>query len=158
MTAALALARFGISCIMIDRRESIYMEPRAHALNSRTLEIFSALGIDIDDLKAVATPTDESCHVRWVDTLSGGEYGSLPYERMHADDDLPTPYPLFNIAQPAAEIVMQRYVEGEPLIQTLRPWEWQSCEHRAEGVESVVVDQHGQEHRILSRYLVGADG
>ena len=158
MTAALALARFGISCIMIDRRESIYMEPRAHALNSRTLEIFAALGIDIDDLKAVATPTDESCHVRWVDTLSGGEYGSLPYERMHADDDLPTPWPLFNIAQPAAEIVMQRYVEGEQLIQTFRPWEWQSCEHRVDGVESVVVDENGQEHRILSRYLVGADG
>ena len=107
MTAALALARFGISCTMIDRRECNLQEPRAHALNSRTLEIFSALGIDIEDLKAVATPVEESCWVRFTDTLSGGEYGKLPYERMHADENLPTPWSLFNIAQPAAEAVMQ---------------------------------------------------
>lgn len=158
MTAALALARFGVSSIMIDRRESIYMEPRAHALNSRTLEIFSALGIDIEDFRAVATPVEESCWVRWLDTLDGGEYGKLPYERMHADEDLPTPWPLFNIAQPAAEMVMQTYIEREETIQTLRPWQWKSCEQRAEGVESIVVDDQGQEHRILSRYLIGADG
>jgi 2-polyprenyl-6-methoxyphenol hydroxylase-like FAD-dependent oxidoreductase len=43
MTMALALARFGISCTLIDRRETNYEQPRAHALNSRTLEMFSAL-------------------------------------------------------------------------------------------------------------------
>ena len=40
----------------------------------------------------------------------------------------------------------------------LRPWEWKSCEHRAGSVESVVVDDKGQEQCILSRYLIGADG
>jgi 2,4-dichlorophenol 6-monooxygenase len=158
MTMALALARFGISSIMIDRRETNYEQPRAHALNSRTLEMFSALGMDIQDFKAVATPVEESCWVRFTDTLSGGEYGKLPYERMQEAEDLPTPWPLFNIAQPAAEAVMQRYIEREAAIQVLRPWEWKSCEHSAEGVESVVVDAQGQERRILSRYLIGADG
>jgi 2-polyprenyl-6-methoxyphenol hydroxylase-like FAD-dependent oxidoreductase len=143
---------------MIDRRECNLQEPRAHALNSRTLEIFSALGIDIEDLKAVATPVEESCWVRFTDTLSGGEYGKLPYERMHADENLPTPWSLFNIAQPAAEAVMQNYVQREGAIRVLRPWEWKSCEQRADGVVSVVVDDKGREHRILSRYLIGADG
>ncbi len=158
MTMALALARFGISCIMIDRRESNYAQPRAHALNSRTLEMFSALGMDIEDFKAVATPVEESCWVRFTDTLSGGEYGKLPYERMQDAEDLPTPWPLFNIAQPAVEAVMQNYIEREASIQVLRPREWKSCEQRAGGVESLVVDGQGQEQRILSRYLIGADG
>jgi 2,4-dichlorophenol 6-monooxygenase len=158
MTMALALARFGISCTVIDRRESNYEQPRAHALNSRTLEMFSALGMDIEDFKAVATPVEESCWVRFTDTLSGGEYGKLPYERMQDADDLPTPWPLFNIAQPAVEAVMQTYIEREATIQVLRPWKWKSCEHRAGGVESVVIDSEGQEQRILSRYLIGADG
>lgn len=158
MTTALALAKLGISSIIIDRRESIYEEPRAHAINSRTLEIFSSLGIDIQDFKALSTPVDESCWVRWMDTLDGGEYGKLPYERMHADEDLPTPWPLFNIAQPATETVMHAYIEREQSIQILRPWQWNFCEHHDEGVESVVTDDQGQEHRILSRYLIGADG
>ncbi len=158
MTAAIALAGFGLSCIMIDRRESIYMEPRAHALNARTLEIFSALGMDVDDFKAVATPLEESCSVRWMDTLSGDEYGNLPYERINTEGAQPTPFPLFNIAQPAAEGVMHKYVDAEEKVQTLRPWEWKSCEQSANGVESIVIDDQGQERRILSRYLIGADG
>jgi 2-polyprenyl-6-methoxyphenol hydroxylase-like FAD-dependent oxidoreductase len=55
MTAALALAKFGISSMLIDRRQSNYMAPRAHALNPRTLEIFFSLGLDIEAFKAVAT-------------------------------------------------------------------------------------------------------
>lgn len=62
MTMALALAKFGISSILIDRRETIYGEPRAHALNPRTLEIFDALGIDNNKLKSMATPVDQSGH------------------------------------------------------------------------------------------------
>ena len=155
---ALALSKFEIPSLLIDRRKSNYSEPRAHALNPRTLEIFSSLGMDVDDFKAVATPTEESCWVRWLDTLDGGEYGKLPYERMHAKDDLPTPWPLFNVAQPATETVMQNYVERESSIQTLRPWQWKSCEYRDGGIESLVIDDQGQERRIFSRYLIGADG
>ena len=158
MTMALALAKFGISSILIDRRETIYGEPRAHALNPRTLEIFDALGIDNNKLKSMATPVDQSCWVRWVDTLNGGEFGKLPYERMHEDDTLPTPWPLFNIAQPVVETDMQRHIESNDAITALRPWQWKSCEQRVDGVVSLVVDEKGQEHQIFSRYLIGADG
>ncbi|MEM1114232.1 MAG: FAD-dependent monooxygenase [Pseudomonadota bacterium] len=158
MTAALALARFGVSCMVIDKREANYPEPRAHALNSRTLEIFSALGINIEELKARATPREDSCWVRFADTLTGGEYGKLPYERMLESDDLPTPWPLFNIAQPAAEAVLQESIEREPAVQVLRPREWLSCEQRADGVVSVVVDEKDKEQHIHSRYLIAADG
>ena len=158
MAMALALAQYGIASTIIDRRESNLQQPRAHALNPRTLEIFSSLGIDIEALKAGATPLEESCWVRFTDTLSGGEYGKLPYEKMHADENLPTPWPLFNIAQPAVEAVMQKHIEAHTLIQVLRPIEWKSCEHRDKGVESVVIDDQGRERCILSRYLIGADG
>jgi len=134
------------------------MEPRAHALNPRTLEIFDSLGINIDDFKTVATPIEESCWVRWVDKLNGGEYGKLPYEQMHAKPDLPTPHPLFNIAQPNCEKVLQQYVDREDLITSIRPCQWKSSEHLAEGVDSVVLGSDGKESRILSRFLIAADG
>ena len=91
MTMALALSQFGIATCLIDRRESISTSPRAHALNCRTLETFAALGIDIKALRNVATPDHESGWVRWVDTLSGGEYGAVPYERLNAPESMCSP-------------------------------------------------------------------
>lgn len=158
MTMALALAKFGIASVVVDRRAENLSTPRAHALNPRTLEIFSALDIDVNALKSIATPVEESCWVRFVDTLSGDEYGKLPYERMHQSDDLPTPWPLFNIAQPDVEAVMQSYIDKEELIEVIRPCQWQSCQQHPEGVESILQDQQGNELRIFSRYLIGADG
>jgi 2-polyprenyl-6-methoxyphenol hydroxylase-like FAD-dependent oxidoreductase len=158
MTTALTLAKFGIASTIIERRPSLYMEPRAHALNSRTLEIFSALGIDLDDFKALATPNEESCWVRWVDKLNGDEYGKLPYEQMEDKGDLPSPHPLFNISQPNCEKVLQKYVDDEALITTLRPFDWLQCEQIDEGVVSTIRDKNGQQSKILSRFLIGADG
>ena len=158
MTTALTLAKFGIASTIVERRPTLYMEPRAHALNSRTLEIFSALGINLDDFKALATPSEESNWVRWVDKLNANEFGKLPYERMEDKGDLPSPHPLFNISQPNCEKVMQKYVDNEKLITTLRPCNWLSCEQVDEGVVSIIADEQGNESRVLSRFLIGADG
>ena len=65
MTMAIALSQNGIRSTIIDRRTSISQSPRAHALNCRTLEIYSALGVDIAALRNVATPDAESGWVRW---------------------------------------------------------------------------------------------
>ncbi len=158
MITALTLAKFGIASTIIERRPTLYMEPRAHALNSRTLEIFSALGINLDDFKALATPSEESNWVRWMDKLNANEFGKLPYERMEDKGDLASPHPLFNISQPNCEMVLQKYVDNEKLITTQRPCNWLSCEQVDEGVISVISDENGKESRILSRFLVGADG
>jgi len=158
MTTALTLAKFGIASTIVERRPTLYMEPRAHALNCRTLEIFSSLGIDLDDFRAVATPSEESSWVRWLDNLNGNEFGKLPYERMNDTRDLPSPHPLFNISQPKCETVLQKYVNDEKLINTIRPCKWLSCEQIDEGVVSVLANEEGNEIRILSRFLIGADG
>ncbi|MEH6344300.1 MAG: FAD-dependent monooxygenase [Bermanella sp.] len=158
MTTALTLAKFGIASTIIERRPTLYMEPRAHALNSRTLEIFSALGLNIDDFKALATPSEESNWVRWVDKLNANEFGKLPYERMEDKGDLPSPFPLFNISQPNCEKVMQKYVDNEKLITTIRPCNWLSCQQVDEGVISIIADEQGKESKVLSRFLIGADG
>lgn len=158
MTTALTLAKFGVASTIIEKRPSLYMEPRAHALNSRTLEIFSALGINLEEFKALATPLEESNWVRWVDKLNGSEYGKLPYERMVDEGDLPSPHPLFNISQPNCERVLQKHINQESLITTLRPYDWLGCEQVEAGVISQVKNEKGEVFDILSRFLIGADG
>lgn len=158
MTMALALQQFGVKTFLIDRQQGILSDPRAHALNSRTLEIFESLGMDIDDFKQYATPSDQSCWVRWVDTLSGEHYGVLPYERMHMEANAPTPHPLFNITQTNTEKVMEQHVRQGEKITFRRGWTWESCEEMETGIESVVTDDEGGKLRIHSRYLIAADG
>lgn len=158
MTMALALQRFGIKTLLIDRQKEILTDPRAHALNSRTLEIFESLGMDIADFKKYATPNEQSCWVRWVDTLAGEHYGVLPYERMHLQEDSYTPHPLFNITQTNTEKVMETYVTGADKVTLRRGWNWESCQELEQFIESVVTDNEGDPLRIRSRYLIAADG
>ncbi|MEM8564676.1 MAG: FAD-dependent monooxygenase, partial [Pseudomonadota bacterium] len=158
MTMALSLSQFGVKSLLIDRHSEISEAPRAHALNCRTLEIFSSLGIDLDRLRELATPDSESGWVRWVDTLSGGEFGVVPYERIHAAETVPTAHPLFNIAQPAAEAVLFEAVRADDNIQTEREWQWESCEQNGSDVRSLIMTGDSRYIAIHSNYLVAADG
>jgi len=158
MTAALALSRLGVKSLVIERRTTISESPRAHALNCRTLEILAQLGVDIDALRDKATPDEESGWVRWVDTLNGGEFGALPYERIPTPETVPTPFPLFNIAQPDAEAVMFEYLQADPNVAIERGCDWQSCEQHAQGVTSQVVNAAGETVSIASRFVIAADG
>ena len=158
MTAALALSRLGVKSLVIERRTTISAAPRAHALNCRTLEIFAQLGVDIDALREKGTPDEESGWVRWVDTLGGGEFGVLPYERVPTPETVPTPFPLFNIAQPDVEALLFEHLQADPNVTIERGCEWQSCEQHAEGATSMVVDAAGETVAIESRFIVAADG
>lgn len=158
MTMALALSQFGVKSTVVDRHDAISRSPRAHALNCRTLEIFDALGVDMARLREAATPDAESGWVRWIDTLSGGEFGVLPYERMDAPEDVPTAHPLFNIAQPDAEAVLLEAVLQDPNIEVHRGWEWHRCDEGDSDVRSLLQNRNGEQWQVTSQYLVGADG
>ena len=158
MTMALALSQFGVKTTIVERRATIAVDPRAHALNSRTLEIFSAIGVDIGELQKAATPSEQSNWVRWVDRLNGSEYGALPYERMQADEELPTPWPLFNISHPNAEKVLEDCVQKAGGVKLLRGWQWESCVQDDAGAVCTVTDAQGNERKISSRFVIAADG
>lgn len=158
MTAALALSRLGIESLVIERRMAISESPRAHALNCRTLEILAQLGVDIGALRELGTPDAESGWVRWVDTLDGGEFGALPYERIPTPETVPTPFPLFNIAQPDVETLLFEHLQADDNIRIERGWEWLDCEQHAAGVTSRVRDAAGHVVDIDSQYVIAADG
>ncbi len=61
---ALLLARHGCSSTVVERYASPLDAPKAHVLNSRTLEIFRAAGLDVDLMRRLATRLDDSRVVR----------------------------------------------------------------------------------------------
>jgi len=157
--SALSLARHGIACDIIDRRPDIGTAPKAHAVNARTLEICQSLGVDAEALRAEGASANDGGAVLFVGTLSGPEFGSLPYERQDDGAFAHTPYPLTNIPQPKFEAALERHLLTEPLINLRRSVSCNSIEPGAAGVVATLEDlTSGDVTTDTYEYVIAADG
>lgn len=153
------LGKHGIPTLIVEKHAGRLEAPKAHALNPRSLEICAAAGLPMDRIHAVATPAHEGHYVRMVETVAKGDIGSLAYERQDDAVRELTPWPLINIAQPRFEEVVEAAVATMPGVEVRRGLEWLGCDQLGGTVISTLKDRaSGQEVKIRSRYLIGADG
>ncbi|MFT5041851.1 MAG: 2,4-dichlorophenol 6-monooxygenase, partial [Hyphomicrobiaceae bacterium] len=159
MSAALVLAYHGIESLVIERRDGPHRAPQAHVVNSRTLEIFRELGLDIEELNALATAQADGSVVRWCTRLFEEELAATPYERQ-GESCLPfTPTPLLNLSQHLLEPVLQRYVEALPTSRLAYGQQWETAQMDEDGVSSQVRNLADDSvYNVRSRYLIAADG
>ena len=61
----------GIKTLIAERYQGRLDAPKAHALNSRTLEICHAPGLSMDAIHATATRSDEGAFVRFMTSITG---------------------------------------------------------------------------------------
>ena len=148
--AALMLSRHGISSVLIDRRSSPLMAPKAHAINPRTLEICESIGISADRLRQLGAGANDAGHVRFVGTLSGIEFGSLPYERQDKAALEDTPYPLTNIPQPMFEAELTAAIVKDTNIRFQRGIE---CSILTEADEADEEDEEDGEVSVMLKNL-----
>ena len=158
VTLALLLARRRVPTVVLEQALEPQMLPRAHAVNPRTIEILDAeLGITADALRAVAAPKELTGEVRFVTTLTGHCFGTVPYERQDDDVLAVTPAPLLNVPQPDLEAILLGRAAAEPLVDLRRGHRWTGLQLRDGGVTSAVRTDAGT-YELASRHLVGADG
>ena len=158
VTLALLLARRRVPTVVLEQALEPQRLPRAHAVNPRTIEILDAeLGITADALRAVAAPKELTAEVRFVTTLTGHCFGTVPYERQDDDVLAVTPAPLLNVPQPDLEAILLDRVAAEPLVDLRRGHSWTGLEQGDGGVTSSVRTEDGT-YELASRHLVGADG
>ncbi len=159
VTASILLSRLGIANRVVDRRDGSHRAPQAHVVNPRSLEIFRAMGIDTQVLRAAATPRADGAYVSWVTTLAGTELGRLPYERQGDDVRALTPEPLINLSQHRLEPILVDTVRREPHAELFWRHEWQALVQDATGVTATVRDlAGGEDYEVRSRYVLAADG
>ena len=70
------LSRHGVDSTLIERNLATTDHPRAHVVNTRSMEIFRQLGVDAS-IRAAALPPRASGFVRWVRSLDGPELACL---------------------------------------------------------------------------------
>src|SRR5246127_5216014 len=124
LTSALALARYGVPALTVEKHPSTAHTPRAHIINQRTVEIFRALGIS-EKFHEVAIPQSGMTNNLWYTTLADPEvarsqtWGTGP-ERA-AEYFLSSPEPMANCAQTVLEpmlLTAARQAGGDNQLQT----------------------------------------
>lgn len=157
--AALLLSYHGIDSMLIDKRMKTLSAPKAHAVNARTLEICESIGVSAEHLRSLGADAKEGGKVRFVGTLTGQEFGSLPYERQDDAAFEATPYPLSNIPQPVFEEALMTKTRADPRIDFRRGVECTQAKNVADRVDAVFVTTESQQQFTQSfDYVIAADG
>jgi 2,4-dichlorophenol 6-monooxygenase len=160
LTAALLLARYGLRSIVIERHFTRSGQPKAHAINPRSLEIFRQIGLDTAQLRGQGVKPEDGNIVRFAVSMSGEEHGTLPYERQGEETRSITPEPLFNIPQPVLEDFLWKAVTKSEMITSYRGMQWDCCS-QVEGtrLSSQITDRSRECSKIIeSAYILDCGG
>lgn len=160
LCAAILLAKRGISSVVLERHLHRRCQPKAHALNPRSLEILRQAGLDTVRLRALGASAKDADAVRFVVSMRGLEIGNLPYERQDKAVKAVTPEPLFNVAQSILERFLWQAALETGAVTVWAGFQWQSCvELDKNSISSTVLNrQTGSKFTIQSKYLLGCDG
>src|SRR6478735_1959100 len=161
LALSVALSRYGVGHLLVERHRDTAHTPRAHIINQRTVEIFRHLGIS-DRFHAVATPQHLMASNLWVTTLTGlevarSETWGTSAERA-ADYRTASPEPMANCPQTVLEPMLLAAARDRGA--DIRfGWEFTGLAQDQDGVTSVVRQRDGDATlTVRSQYVVGADG
>ncbi|MGY1706578.1 FAD-dependent oxidoreductase [Geodermatophilus sp. SYSU D00697] len=160
-SAALFLATYGTSTLLVTKYGRLSDTPRAHITNQRTMEAMRDMGVE-ERLMREATPWEYMGNTTFCTSLAGDELGRIPSwgtdTVRHADYELASPTTMLDAPQTITEpILVQAAQERGARIRF--DTEYVSHEQDDDGVTTTVRDRlSGAEYTIRSKYLIGADG
>jgi 2,4-dichlorophenol 6-monooxygenase len=161
LTSSLALSRYGVKHLLVERHEGTAHTPRAHIVNQRTVEILRHLGVE-EQFHAVATPQPFMRNNLWVTSLAGREiarseaWGTGIHQA--GEYAAASPVPMANCPQTVFEPLLLD-AAGEAGGDIRFEHEFQSAEQDANGVTSTILNRAtGDVLRVRSQYVLGADG
>jgi len=119
LVTALALARAGERCVLVEPRARPSTHPRAHVLTARTVEICESLGLG-DELTNVAPPPETWRHFRYCDAVDGADFGAADHGAAPAWANLldASEARVAHVSQPVFETLLREAVAEEPLVET----------------------------------------
>ena len=164
MVSALCLAKLGVRSAIIERYPRVNPHPKAHELNTRSIEILGELGVSMEELAREAAPDADGSRILFCKTINE-EFGRID---LLADDGSAQKYarhlrsdkPYLNLSQTELELVIREHVARDPHIELMVEHEWEGFEQTETEVVSRVRSLAGSADTLLitSRYLIGADG
>ncbi len=150
MSLALALARVGISVIVLERLNELSHEARASTIHPPTLEFFEEIGI-IEDILANGLVIES---LQFWERASRELVADFPYDLIAND----TKYPFrFQCPQSTVTRIILKHLEKTKCGKVLFNHEFLSVSKTENGVEVVAETSEGIA-KFECKYLIGCDG
>ena len=160
LSAALALGRAGIDCLVLERRTEFSRYPKANGVHARTMEIFREWGV-AHPVRALTAGMPDEITIAWMTRLNGIEIGQLVLgetEELSRLFDGQSPERMSAVGQHMFEPVLAK-VAGELDSVTIRL----GCEvvdlaSSDDSVTATYTDRTGARRTAIAQYVIGADG
>jgi 3-(3-hydroxy-phenyl)propionate hydroxylase len=152
VTAATLLADYGIPCLVLDRWESVYPQPRAVHLDDEINRLVARLGV-ADEFAAISRP---ALGLRLLDSDLRvlAEFHRDTAESVHG-------FPKANMFdQPELEVLLRTNLKTRPTVQLRGNCEVTDVTQRAPGRVHVTFTDRGtgMENVVDTAYVLGCDG
>jgi 2-polyprenyl-6-methoxyphenol hydroxylase-like FAD-dependent oxidoreductase len=160
LSAALALGRAGIRCLVLERRDGFSRYPKANGVHARTMEIFREWGL-ADPIRALTAGAPEGVTIAWRTRLNGIEFGEIAtdetdearrrFEKLSPERLTTAGQHMFEplLAKAAEELSNVTIRLGAEVVDIA------ACEDL---VTVEYADSAGKSNTATAQYLIGADG
>lgn len=164
LVSSLLLARLGIRSIVIERNAITDEHPKAHELNTRSVEILREIGVTEEDLNHEASPLEDGSRILFCRTINE-EFGRIdlledPGRRAKYAKHLRQTLPYFNISQSEFEKTLVARAEASDLIDLRFRHQWESIVKNDEQstVSRIFNEAKDENYEIEADYLLACDG
>ncbi|GBF51067.1 hypothetical protein LPTSP4_25980 [Leptospira ryugenii] len=162
MVMSLALTKYGIQNIILERTNEIQKHPKAHEISGRTLEIIHSLGVSLKELVKEASDQETASKITFCKTIRS-PFGSIDLQEPSIGKKYEGTYsispPYLNISQTELETILRSHLSQKKSSTLALNMEWISSEEDSDGIVSCVKDLKTQElFQIRSQYLIACDG
>jgi 2-polyprenyl-6-methoxyphenol hydroxylase-like FAD-dependent oxidoreductase len=163
---ALELSRFGIRVILVNDRHATSINPKANAINARSMEHFRRHGIG-PRLRATALPTDYPTDVCYVTRLTGQEIARLEMpssdaavaEARSGQGAYDCAEPPHRCSQIYLEAILRETAAARPGVDIRFSQRLEAFRREGEGVVAEIRNlADDTAYQVSAKHLVGADG
>ena len=158
LAGAMLLARFGINCVLIERRAEINTHPRSRFVDTNTMELMRFLGVE-KAVEDTGLGPDWTAYNRWFDTLTGQQIAAIPSPTFHTVPRSTSPTLPVMTCQDYVENVLLAEARTNAHIEFRYRTEAIDVTQDADGTTVVVRDlESGEESTVHAQYTLGTDG
>jgi 2-polyprenyl-6-methoxyphenol hydroxylase-like FAD-dependent oxidoreductase len=160
LSAALALGRAGITCLVLERRTEFSRYPKANGVHARTMEIFREWGV-AEPVKALTAGMPDEVTIAWMTRLNGIELGQLVLgetDEVSRIFDEQAPERMSTVGQHMFEPVLAEFAGDLDSVTVELGCEVVDLTPGESSVTATYIDRTGARRTVVAQYVIGADG
>jgi 2,4-dichlorophenol 6-monooxygenase len=166
LMSSVLLSQHGVRSLLVERRDTPSMLPKAHILNQRTMEILREVGL-AERVYSGGAALAQMERTVWYTSLAGptplhgreiGRLDSWGGGSLTSAYDASSPCRLTNLPQHSLEPILLERARESPIARVQFRKELVALKEVDDGVVASLRDRDGNVEDVFARYVIAADG